>query len=679
MTKFLRSRTSFYPSILLIFFLLISFLNTSCQREKSSDKTSLDSNQKPPQKEQNATEFPPDLEWLNTKKPLRLHELRGKIVLLDFWTYGCINCMHIIPDLKALEKKYSHELVVIGIHSAKFTNEQESNNLRQAVLRYGIEHPVLNDKNMQVWEQYGVYAWPTLFLIDPEGKIVARHSGEGVLDAFDTKISELIQKFDAQKKINRRNFLLALEKDKAPLSWLSFPGKVLADEKSNRLFIADSGHHRVLISTLDGNLLEVIGQGEAGFQDGNFETARFQNPQGMSLGENNILYIADTGNHSLRAINLTQKQVITMAGNGKQAESFNEGGVGTQVALNSPWDLLYFNKQLYVAMAGFHQIWKMDLSTKQLEPYAGSGREARVDGERLRAALAQPSGLSRNSEELYIADSESSSIRSLELKSKGQLKTLLGGDLFDFGDKDGLVNIARLQHPLAVAYHEGQLYIADSYNHKIKTLNLKSNQVSTKWGASQAGFVDGIVGRLNEPAGLSIAGNKLYIADTNNHQIRIANLQSGTLNTLKLTGLDKLKMPERPFASGGGEVINLSTQTVKSGKINLKIQPEFPTGYKLNPDAPSRVEITLSGEGLSLENSEKKASFQKPSLPLQIPLKASAGSAQIEAQLVLYYCRNEVESLCYFKRAKLEVPVEVNAESENLEVELKYPVTLPPS
>ena len=670
-----RSSTISRLILLFIIVFIVILKNEGCHKKNDLETTTIETSTQLVA----APDFPSDLEWLNSGKKLKLKDLRGKIVLLDFWTYGCINCMHIIPDLKALEKKYPQELVVIGIHSAKFANEQEVDNLRQAILRYGIEHPVLNDRDMQVWEAYGVSAWPTLFLIDPEGKIVARHSGEGALEAFDAKISELIQKFDAFKKINRQSLSLTLEKNKALLSWLSFPGKVLADEKTHRLFIADSGHHRVLISTLDGNLLEVIGQGEAGFQDGNFETARFQNPQGMSLGENNILYIADTGNHSLRAIDLTQKQVTTIAGKGKQAESFNEGGVGSQVALNSPWDLLYFNKQLYIAMAGFHQIWKMDLMTKLLEPYAGSGREARIDGERLRAALAQPSGLSKNLEKLYIADSESSSIRSLELKSEGEIKTVAGGDLFDFGDKDGLVDVARLQHPLAVAYHEGQLYIADTYNHKIKKLDLKSNQVSTKWGTAHASFADGIAGRFNEPSGLSIAGNKLYIADTNNHQIRIADLQSGTLSTLKLTGLEKLKMPERPLASGSGEVINLPTQRVKSGPINLKIQPEFPAGYKLNPDAPSRVEITLSGKGLNFENSEKKTSFQKPSLPLQIPLKASAGSAQVEAQLVLYYCRSEAESLCYFKRVKLEVPLEIKAESENLEIELKYPVTLQPS
>jgi thiol-disulfide isomerase/thioredoxin len=114
-----------------------------------------------------APEFPAGMQWLNTATPLRLADLRGKIVLLDFWTYCCINCMHIIPELTALERKYPNELVVIGVHSAKFHNEGDSENIRQAILRYEIQHPVVNDRDFRIWRSYAVRAWPTLMVIKP--------------------------------------------------------------------------------------------------------------------------------------------------------------------------------------------------------------------------------------------------------------------------------------------------------------------------------------------------------------------------------------------------------------------------------------------------------------------------------------------------------------------------------
>ncbi|HEX2869201.1 MAG TPA: thioredoxin-like domain-containing protein [Ignavibacteriales bacterium] len=127
-----------------------------------------------------APEFPDGLDWLNVDHPIKLSDLRGKVVLLDFWTFCCINCMHIIPDLKKLEAKYPGELAVIGVHSAKFLSEQETGNIRQAILRYDIEHPVVNDKDFKIWTSYGANAWPTVVLIDPRGDVVGHHSGEGV-------------------------------------------------------------------------------------------------------------------------------------------------------------------------------------------------------------------------------------------------------------------------------------------------------------------------------------------------------------------------------------------------------------------------------------------------------------------------------------------------------------------
>jgi thiol-disulfide isomerase/thioredoxin len=149
-----------------------------------------------------APEFP-RAEWLNVAAPLSLKSLRGKVVLLDFWTYGCINCMHVIPDLKRLEEKYAEELVVIGVHSAKFTNEKNTENLRRILVRYDIDHPVVNDAEFTIWRSYGARAWPTLVLIDPEGYVVGAASGEGHGDGFDRAIAAVIHVFDERGLIDR--------------------------------------------------------------------------------------------------------------------------------------------------------------------------------------------------------------------------------------------------------------------------------------------------------------------------------------------------------------------------------------------------------------------------------------------------------------------------------------------
>src|SRR5262249_33507908 len=247
----------------------------------------------------NAPDFPLGLEWLNTEKPISLRDLRGKIVLLDFWTYCCINCMHIIPDLKKLEAKYRNQLVVIGVHSAKFLNEKGTDNIRQAILRSEIEHPVVNDKDFEVWQSYTAHSWPTLILINPKGKVVGAHSGEGIFDIFDNAIGQMVPYFRAKNELNEKPIDFKLEKFSAPPSLLAYPGKALADEKGARLFISDSNHNRVIITSLDGTVQDVIGDGATGAKDGSFAEAGFNHPQGLAV-DGDALYICYTETHLIR-------------------------------------------------------------------------------------------------------------------------------------------------------------------------------------------------------------------------------------------------------------------------------------------------------------------------------------------------------------------------------------------
>ncbi len=484
----------------------------------------------------------PELEggvaWLNTAGPVRMRDLKGKIVLLDFWTFCCINCIHVLPDLAKLEKKYPNELVVIGVHSAKFDNEKNTDAIRKAILRYEIAHPVVNDANMAIWRAFGARAWPSLVLVDPEGEIVWRESGEGLYKELDEEIANLIKVHKAKKTLNTKplkfELARATETGKSPLF---FPGKVLANAASNRLFIADSTHHRIVITDLEGKKIAVAGTGEPGAKDGGFDAAQFNDPQGMAL-QGETLYVADRKNHLIRALDLKAKTVTTAAGTGRQGRERDADGPALAVGLNSPWDLLIVGDRMFVAMAGHHQIWVMDLAKKRIAAYAGDGGEDIVDGPLSRSRFAQPSGLATDGKTLYVADSETSSVRAVPLTGRGEVRTLVGQDLFRFGDADGIGDAVRLQHALGVAYHDGKLYVADTYNSKIKVLDPATRACKTFAGEG-GGWKE--TPAFSEPGGISYSGGKLYVADTNAHRVRVIDVMTKELTTLKLQGVEAPK------------------------------------------------------------------------------------------------------------------------------------------
>jgi thiol-disulfide isomerase/thioredoxin len=522
-----------------------------------------------------APEFSQDAKWFNTAKPLSKADLKGKFVLLDFWTYCCINCMHILPELKKLEQQFPNNLVVIGVHTAKFETEKKSDNIRDAILRYEIEHPVVNDASMEMWRHYEVSSWPTIWLIDPEGMAVQVHSGEFKAEGVAHVINLALPFYRQQGLLEEKPMKLELEADKEEPTPLRFPGKILADEKGGRLFISDSNHNRIVVTSLDGKLIETIGSGQIGKGDGEFSSATFNHPQGCALA-GDMLYIADNENHMIRKADLKAKMVKTVAGTGEQASNPFPGWVQGQPAggqrkfvgptatteLSSPWALWATKTDLFIAMAGCHQIWKMPLDEKEIGPYAGNAREDIIDGTvtprepfKGGSAFAQPSGLSSDGiSSLFVADSEGSSIRKVPLKiGVGEVDTVVGtshlatGRLFHFGDVDGPKSAVKLQHCLDVDYLDGKIYVADTYNHKIKVVNAKTGETKTVAGSGKPGKSDDGQGEFHEPAGVAHAKGKLYVADTNNHLIRTIDLATNKVSTLAITGLE----PQGKQASGG--------------------------------------------------------------------------------------------------------------------------------
>ncbi len=408
-------------------------------------------------------------------------------------------------------------------------------------MRHQIAHPVINDADFEVWSQYGVRAWPTVVMVDPAGKVVAQQAGEITADGVAPLIDEMIATFDATGQLDRSPPVgFAPATNQEPARQLHYPAKLL-HATGDRLFVADTGHHRILEVqlTLDGRtgeIVRVFGSGEAGLRDGAIGQAQFHGPHGMTL-QGNMLYVADTENHAIRAIDLVRESVRTVAGTGQMGRTLNpQGDTPTTIDLRSPWAVAATDRVLFIAMAGSHQIWVL-IDEQKLGVFAGTGAEALQDGARAEAAFNQPSDLVLAMGHLFVADAEASAIRAITLDEETRVLTLVGLGLFEFGDVDGVGAEVRLQHPTGIAADEaGVIYVADSYNHKIKKLDPTTGTVQSLIGSGEAGDHDGqfAEAQLYEPEGLVAANGRLYIADTNNHRIRVADLATGELSTLGL-------------------------------------------------------------------------------------------------------------------------------------------------
>ena len=446
--------------------------------------------------------------------------------------------MHIFPQLRKAERKYANELVVIGVHSAKFAREKLSESIHDAAERYGIQHPIVNDRDFRVWQSYAVRAWPTLMFLDPLGHVIGTHSGELPFEALDRLLGDMVAEFDSKGMLDRRPLPIGAQTGYMSASGLVFPGKVLADAATQRIYIADSSHNRIVIGDLEGNVRDVIGSGAAGQRDGGYDEAQFHWPQGMAL-VGDALYVADCENHLVRRIDLDAHRVETVAGTGEQARGPMGAGAGRQVALNSPWDLTVLDDIIYIAMAGSHQVWAYSLADRTVRPHAGSGAEGIQDGPLVTAWLAQPCGITSDGARLYIADSESSAVRAIDTGRGGCVETIVGTDLFAFGDEDGSGDAVLLQHPLAVLFYNNMLYVADTYNNKIKLCGVGTRSVTSWAGTGERGHADGPVAQatFDEPSGLSEALGRIYVADTNNHAIRVVDLETNDVSILELRGL----------------------------------------------------------------------------------------------------------------------------------------------
>ena len=539
-------------------------------------------------------EFKSEYHWINVAQPIRMENLNGLVTLLDFFTYCCINCMHILPDLEKLEEKYEgSKLTVVGIHSAKFENEKVGDHLSDAVARYDIRHPVCNDTNAWLWSTLGVTCWPTQLILGPTGRPVWVSMGEGQAGRVEEMVGVMLEYYGARGQLTGDR-IVGQVSARVEGRMLSYPGKVTVS--GDLVVVSDTGNNRIVMTDRQGAVLDIVGGVEAGQVDGGFSEARFRHPQGVLRLEDKV-YVCDTDNNVLRCIHLDTRTVTTLGG---------------APGLSSPWDLCHLNleddrgQMLVVAMAGCHQIWLYCLTqvtwwkgakypAGSLVSVVGSGKEEnRNNSYPHKAGLAQPSGLCTDGQAwIYFADSESSSVRRISLKD-GAVTNVAGGDrdplnLFSYGDIDGDGVGAKLQHPLGVSLDTSSniLYIADSYNHKIKKAELKGKL----WNVTST------AGGLSEPGGICLeqSSNTIYIADTNNHAIKLLNLDTNNISTLNITNnTDTVDSPEKNDAAAS----DISEHVISSEKGNITITATvLKSGYKLNTEAKSSWRLTCDEAG----------------------------------------------------------------------------------
>ncbi|MFJ3962298.1 NHL domain-containing thioredoxin family protein [Streptomyces sp. NPDC090036] len=488
--------------------------------------------------------------WLNTGgKELTLADLRGKCVVVDFWTFCCINCLHVLDELRELEEKHRDTVVIIGVHSPKFVHEAEHAAVVDAVERYQVHHPVLDDPELATWKQYAVRAWPTLVVIDPEGYIVAQHAGEGHAHAIARLVEELEAEHEAKGTLRRGDGPYVAPEPVAGA--LRFPGKALLLPSGN-LLVSDSTRHQLVELAADGeSVVRRIGSGERGFAGDSFSE-----PQGLALLPDGKVVVADTVNHALRTYDPATGQVETVAGTGRQWwQGSRTSGPALEVDLSSPWDVAWWQGRVWIAMAGVHQLWTWDPQAGTVEVAAGTTNEGLLDGPAAEAWFAQPSGLAAAGDRLWIADSETSALRYVEAGDEGYvIKSAVGTGLFDFGHRDGDAAQALLQHPLGVtALPDGSVAVCDTYNHALRRFDPATGQVST------------LATDLREPSDAVLVGDDIVVVESARHR------------------LTRLRLPEEAVrVDAVAHRTQRAATEVAPGTIRLDVVFQAPSGQKLD-------------------------------------------------------------------------------------------------
>lgn len=567
--------------------------------------------------------------WLNTgDTELSLAELRGKIVILDFWTFCCVNCLHVLDELRELEEAHRDTVVIIGVHSPKFVHEAEHQAVVDAVERYEVHHPVLDDPELATWKQYAVRAWPTLVVIDPEGYVVAQHAGEGHAHALAKLVGELEAAHEAKGTLRRGDGPYVAPEPVA--TDLRFPGKAVLLPSGNFL-VSDSTRHQLVELEADGEtVVRRVGTGERGFTD---SPPSFSEPQGLALLPDGTVIVADTVNHALRTYDPGTQAVTTVAGTGRQWwQGSAASGPAREVDLSSPWDVAWFADRVWIAMAGVHQLWTYDPEKGTVEVAAGTTNEGLVDGPAAEAWFAQPSGLAAAGERLWLADSETSALRYVEADGEGfAVRTAVGAGLFDFGHRDGDAGQALLQHPLGVtALPDGSVAVSDTYNHALRRYDPATGEVTT------------LATDLREPSDAVLVGEDIVVVESARHR------------------LTRLRLPEEAVrVESVAHRTRREATEVSPGRLALDVVFQAPAGQKLDTRyGPStRLLVSSTPPGLLAEGAGQGADLSR-----ELVLADGVGEGVLHVSAMAASCDDDPANeypACHVHQQDWGVPVRV--------------------
>ena len=619
-----------------------------------------------------APEFPEGLTWLGTSAPLKLKALRGSVVILDFWTFCCINCMHVLTMLRDLEEAHRDDpLVVIGVHSAKFRAERDPERVRDAMKRYGVRHPVVVDEGMSIWQSYAIRAWPSLVFIRPDGTIAGVAPGEPAAEELNEVVQGLLMEARFEKTLTGAPTSRARDPEPSTEA-LSFPGKVVSLPEGG-LLVSDSGHHRLLLLEDDGRVRTTIGSGEPGLKDGPSSSARFSRPQGL-VTDGKTLYVADTGNHALRAVDLATLAVTTLAGDGTLGRQPPSGfRPALEVRLRSPWDLALVHDYLLVAMAGAHQIWLYLPDEKAIAVLAGAGPESIDDGSFAQATFSQPTGLAVSGSSVYVADSETSAVRAMDVDAR-TVRTLVGKGLFDFGDEDGPPARARLQHVQAVSFGPHGVLVADTYNDKIKKVDVGTGRVET-WYAGKGDLA------LAEPGGLcQLPNGDVVVADTNHHRLLLIQEDGRTASVLSIR--EAARAPSR--AQLPAVRVTPEPDEVGAGTAQLHLVLTPPQDLDLVGSAPLDIQvsvtsghgvISIQGDAEPLDASGSDSALVQVSL--QVTPAAEATDAEVRVRVGTMICAPGDIAACWPVDCEYRIPLKVNARASSRAIVARLPLPRP--
>jgi streptogramin lyase len=463
-----------------------------------------------------AMELPRSLDWLNLPHPLRLSALRGRLCALAFVNAGSSWSLQRLHDLARLQARHGERLQVVAVHVPRFDHERDSARIVQRLGRHEFGFPIAHDVGWMAWQQYGIEAWPTVVLIDGNGVIRESVVGHGLFHELDAQVTRLMREL---AEVPAPTDPIELRSQPHTATALRYPIGLAVS--GNYLYVADSGHHRVLECDHAGRILRQFGTGRADLLDGPAETAAFRRPHGLCL-QRGALYVADSGNHAIRRIDLRSGEVLTLLGSGQPGPT-SPGLVPApgSVTLDHPRAMAVAGDALLIATSGDNRIWQYDLGTRSLQVAAGSGELAVNDGTGEEAAFAEPVALAAVQQLVYVCDGAGSAIRSLNIRNR-QVATLVGQDPWNHGHADGARSEALLQDPQAIALDPDapMLWIADCGNDLLRTLRLGGGELETY----------PLPRPLHGPSGLAVADGVVWIADTDAHAVLRLEPRAATLH-----------------------------------------------------------------------------------------------------------------------------------------------------